>query len=99
MWYAASPTRYQSSLMGGPQYERVRSEASERWILAHAWQMDVGHVDEWCLSDRPDASYVVRVNQADTPLRLADTFEGLPIDLVSAERVMMQSRVESAAGR
>ncbi len=71
---------------------RVRTETRERWILAHAWQMRVEHFDRDWYEDGPDVTTVTRINRAQNPLRLADTFRARSIDLASAERRMDEYR-------
>ncbi len=91
MWYASSPQEYMSAYRTGPAYRLVRRRSDERWILAHAWQMEATHRDAPWWSKDPDTTYVVRVSQSETPLRLANTFRGTPIDLAAAERRMDQA--------
>lgn len=90
MWYASSPAESVWGPNGntGPRYTRVRRESDEEWILANAWRMRTSHVDEPWISTRRDQTYVVRINDAQSPLHLGDTYQGETLDLAAAERRM-----------
>jgi hypothetical protein len=74
------------------QWQHVRRENDQYWILANAWRMrNVRHIDEWFGSKQNDRTFVIDTGVT-TPSRLSATFRGGDFDFAAAERRMNRAR-------